>query len=215
MAFVLAAYASWLGTFAILRYAVPIEVLLGVPVWMAARGLLAPGMAAVVEAGSAPWRCQRGATACVGAALAGCAFATEYPDWGRLPFGRTEESALGGVALLAAEPVVMPEGTLVVMVGGAVSFVAPFLAGPGISFVGANTLTADPQAAWLGTEVRRILQSHPGPAYAVLRDPEPWEDPAHYHERAPVRALDLDLAAAVCRPLVNNLGIAVRLCRWR
>jgi hypothetical protein len=215
MAFILASYAAWLGAFSILRYAVPIEALLGVPVWMAVRALVpTPVRAGSVSTGYARRHSRRFAAACVGIALAGCAIWTEYPDWGRLAFRRSGAEAHHGGTLLTVEEVVLPKGTVVVVVGEAVSFLTPFLAGPEIRFVGANTLTADPRAARLGTEVRRILRSHPGPLYAVLRDPEAWEDPAHLHERAPARVLGLDLDAAACRPVANNLGVAVRLCRW-
>ncbi|HYF09195.1 MAG TPA: hypothetical protein VD970_16360 [Acetobacteraceae bacterium] len=194
MAFLAVGYVAWLSTFSILRYAIPLEVLLGIPVWAAAR-------AVVGQTG-------RGAAASVVALLGACALGTQYPDWDRQPFGQ---------AAVASERVPLPEGALVVLVGEGVSFLAPSLVGAGVRFIGANALTTDPRAVLLERAVRRILGAHAGPLYAVMRDPELWEDPLHRVERAPARALGLvlDPSSTACRPVANNLGAMIRLCQLR
>jgi len=100
LAFVFVSYVAWLGTFAILRYAVAIEVLLGVAVWAAARSLLASARTDAVPAAA-----QRGATAlCVGTSLLLCCLATTYPAWPRQPFEWEREPRGAAVVAVASLP---------------------------------------------------------------------------------------------------------------
>ncbi len=205
LAFVLAGYAAWLGLFSILRYAVPIEVLLGVLVWAAAREML---LAAAPWNGQGPpapmWRA--GATLCLGTALGICALVTEYPTHPREPFAWEREPR--GTAAVAVNRIALPAGSLVVMVGPAVSFVAPFLDGPGVRFVGS------PNSEWAGATtdpasyaalVLRMVRSHPGPAFVVLEFPDSYD-----HQDVDVLGASFDPAS--CRPVANNLTTAVQLC---
>jgi hypothetical protein len=208
IAFVLAGYVLWLGLFSILRYTVPVEVLLGVPVWAAARGLLlvaAPGHAQVLPARW--WRA--GATLCVATALGVSALVTEYPAHPREPFAWEREPR--GTAAVAVERVALPAGSLVAMVGPAVSFVAPFLDAPGVRFVGG------PNPEWAGAatdpasyaaRVLRAVRSHPGPAFVALEFPDAYD-------REAMDALGAGFDPAACRPVANNLTTAVQICRWR
>ncbi len=209
MAFVLAGYAAWLGAFSILRYAVPIEVLLGVPVWAAARELLL--LAATPACGRMPpagwWR--GGATLCVATALGVCALATEYPAHPREPFAWEREPR--GTAAVAVSRIALPENSLVAMIGPAVSFVAPFLDGAGARFVGG------PNAEWAGSpadpasyaaRVLRAVRSHQGPAFVLLEYPDSYDQ-----EAADMLGVGFDQAS--CRPVGSNLTRVVQLCRWR
>lgn len=203
LAFVSVAYVAWLGTFAILRYAVPIEVLLGVAVWAPARAVLAHS-----RAGAASPVAQRyGATLCMGASLVLCGLATAYPAWPRQPFEWKQEPR--GAAVVAVAPVALPEGSLVVALWGAVSFVAPFLDGPGVRFVGAaHPVWAGSDAYLYGREVRRLVRSHQGPGFALVEDPNDYN-------RELARSLAIGIDPASCRAVPNNLTPLVQICRWR
>ncbi|MBD0273636.1 MAG: hypothetical protein ICV73_17125, partial [Acetobacteraceae bacterium] len=203
LGFVLVAYVAWLGTFAILRYAVPIEVLLGVAVWAAARDLLTCSHA---DAAPAVAR-RRGAVFCVGAALFFCGLTTAYPAWPRRPFEWEREPR--GAAAVAVTPLALPEGSLVVALWGAVSFVAPFIDGPGVRFVGAaHPVWAGSDDYLYGRGVRRLVRSHRGPGFVLV------EDPSDYN-RELARSLAVEIDPASCRAVPNNLTPLVQICRWR
>ncbi|MBL6459585.1 hypothetical protein JMJ55_30225 [Belnapia sp. T6] len=208
IAFVLVSYVAWLGVFAILRYAIPVEVLLGIPVWAAARELL---VAAPMSQGSMPsagwWR--GGATLCLATALGVSALVTEYPAHPREPF--LWEGEPHGTAVVAVNQIALPAGSLVVMLGPAVSFVAPFLEGPGVWFVGG------PNSNWAGAAtdptsyaalVLRAVRSHSGPAFVVLEFPDDYDQ-----EATDVLGIAFDRAS--CRPVENNLTRVVQICSWR
>jgi hypothetical protein len=101
LAFVLVSYVIWLGGFSILRYAIPVEVLLGIPVWAAARDLLR----AVDRTGglvpTSGWRCS-GATVILAATFGGCALVTLYPAHPREAFFWEGEPR--GAAVVAVTP---------------------------------------------------------------------------------------------------------------
>jgi hypothetical protein len=203
LAFVFVAYVAWLGTFAILRYAVPIEVLLGVGVWSAARALLALSRPGAVPAVAR----RRGAALCVGVSLFLCGLTTTYPAWPRQPFEWKREPR--GTAVVAAVPVALPEGSLVVMLWGAVSFVAPSLDGSGVRLVGAaHPVWAGSDDYLYGRQVRRLVRSHQGPGFVLV------EDPSDYN-RELARSLEIEIDPASCRAVPNNLTLLVQICRWR
>jgi hypothetical protein len=215
MGFIAAGYVVWLATFSILRYAGPVEVLLGVPIWAAARDLLAPAPppcagAAGVEGAPAKAEPYNGArTTLVAVAFGGCALVTLYPEWDRQPFDWAGEPR--GAAVVAVARTTLPEGSLVAMVGPAVSFTAPFLAGPGIRFVGAPHPGEAGPAAFrtaMAEAVRKAVRSHGGPTFAVVEDPDTYD-----REVAEAYGIRLDLAS--CTDLPNNLTTLVRLCRWQ
>ncbi len=229
LAFVLAAYAAWLWAFSYLRYAVAVEALLGIPVWLAARALLARFPSAGAEEARMEGVRRRGAVLCVGVALAACALATQHPRWAREPFRSEREPR--GAAAVAAVPVALPEGSLVVVVGGYVSFLAPFLRGPGVRFAGASRWAAgaDPyyMDGWtgavgvgphrFGAEVLRLLRSHPGPVFVLLEDPDPNPNGQDYFGLDPqlVRAFGIRFDRASCGQVPNNITGRSYLCRWR
>jgi hypothetical protein len=212
LAFVAAAYVTWLGLFSILRYAIPVEVLLGVPVWAAARALLqAPPAPLHGMARAGPWR--SGAALCVGTALGVCALVTEYPVQSRQPFAPEREPRRP--AAIAVARTVLPEGSLVVMVGPNVSFLAPFLEGPGIRFVGAGMWAVDAAAYRHAQEARQLIRSHAGPGFALLHGPDIFgEGPRSNLDILHAFGIEFERTSS-CRPVANNLGEEVELCRWR
>ena len=220
MAFVATSYVIWLAAFSILRYAAATEMLLGVPVWAAARGLLDPQRSGEpMPSGS--WR--RGAALCVGAVLGVCAVATEYPDHSRAGLGLVR--GLGGT--VSATPVPLPDGSLVV-VGFFVSFLAPFIAGRDVRFVGATAWTAGGARGWtpewraapamgnhrLATETERLIRSHPGPVFVLLETPDPTEEGERFDLGA-MQAFGIPFDRASCQPVTNTLTPYGQICRSR
>ncbi|MBD0273602.1 MAG: hypothetical protein ICV73_16955 [Acetobacteraceae bacterium] len=215
LGFIAAGYVVWLAAFSILRYAGPVEALLGVPIWAAARDLpaLAP---ALLDGAGGPERTPARAepsdgarTAWVAIALGGCALVTLYPEWNRQPFDWAGEPR--GTAAVAVTRATLPEGSLVAMVGPAVSFTVPSLAGPGIRFIGAPHPGEAGPAAFrtaMAEAVREAALSHGGAAFAVVEDPDDYD-----REVAEAYGIRLDLAS--CTDLPNNLTTLVRLCRWQ
>ncbi|MFT8247195.1 hypothetical protein [Roseomonas sp. BN140053] len=215
MAFVLVGYALWLITFSILRYAGPLEVLLGVPIWAVARELstatpLLVRRASCSKMGAGAVRRTRIVpTAYVAVALGACSLGTRYPEWDRQPFDWAGDPR--GTMAVAVAPVTLPQGSLVAMVGPTVSFTAPFLSGPGIRFIGAPHPGGAGPAAFrtaMADAVREAARQHRGFAFAVVEDPDDYD-----REVAQAYGISLDLAS--CADLPNNLTTLIRLCRWR
>jgi hypothetical protein len=225
LAFILVAYLGWLAAYSYLRYAVPIEVLLGIAVWASARAVLLVQLRAGGH-GAGRWRA--GAALCVGTALGVCGLATRYPHWSREPFFWAGEPR--GTAAVAAARVPLPEGSLVAVASKNVSFLAPFLAGPEVRFVGATRWTASGDVyhteGWtaatglgrhrLATETRDLLRSHPGPVFLLLEDPDP--DPADARlglDLDAMRAFGIRFDRASCHWVPNNITEWAYLCRSR
>jgi hypothetical protein len=64
-------------------------------------------------------------------------------------------------------------------------------------------------------ETRRLIGSYPGPGFALLHGPDILGEGPHSNlavQRAVGIAFD---RATSCRPVPNNLGVVVELCRWR
>jgi hypothetical protein len=202
LAFIIVAYPIWLAVFAVLRYTVAIEVLLGIAVWVAARTLLGAS-----RTGAMSLAARRGAILCLGTSLFLCVLTTTYPAWPRQPFQWKQEPR--GAAAVAVSPVALPEGSLVVTLWGAVSFVAPFLEGPGIRFVtAAHPVWAGSDFYLYGREVRQLVQSHQGPGFVLVEDPNNFN-------RDLARSLAIEIDPASCRAVANNLTYLVQICRWR
>ncbi|WP_156963839.1 hypothetical protein [Muricoccus aerilatus] len=211
MGFIVAGYVAWLAMFSILRYAGPVEALLGVPVWAMGRDLLLRrAQALAVAYGLVGTKLfYRIGTGWVAIVLGACALATLYPEWNRQPFHWVDEPQ--GAAAVAVTHVTLPPEALVAMVGPAVSFTAPFITGSGVRFIGAPHPGEAGPAAFrtaMAEAVRTTAQSHTGPAFAIVEDPDDYD-----REVAAAYGISLDLASCVRLP--NNLTTLVHLCRWR
>ena len=221
MAFVAASYVAWLTAFSILRYATATEMLLGIPVWAAARALLVSHRHSQ-SARTGDWR--RGAALCVGAVLGVCALVTEYPDHSRASL----RPVRGLDGTVSADSVPLPDGSLVAVGGLFVSFLTPFIQGHDIRFVGANSWTAGglwgstPEwraAPALGThrlalETERLLRSHPGPVFVLLEIPDPLDEGERFDLGA-VKAFGISFDRNSCRSVVNTLTSYGQICRSR
>jgi hypothetical protein len=97
------------------------------------------------------------------------------------------------------------------MLGPAVSFIAPFLTGNGVRFVAGATepWAGDPSdPASYAARIVEAVRSHAGPRFVAVEFPDDYDTEA-------AAALGGDLDPASCRPVHNNLTVAVQLCRWQ
>jgi hypothetical protein len=174
---------------------------------------------------------RRAAAWCTSAALVLCAFATEYAPSPREPYSRQTEP-WGAVAVTR---VALPASSLVLTTGWAASFVAPYLDGPGVRFVGVTwwALSGKPYDEWeqggeaddpvpqdrlathrLAGEVLRLVRSHRGPMFMVIEDTRMGPGIPSLDTRL-ARALDVNFDWATCYAVRNNLTQGAYLCRVR
>lgn len=192
LGFLFVSYVPWLLSFGILRYAIAIEVLLGVPVWAALHLSLGRGRQPAIA----------GLMACL---LLACQTLTIYPDWGRAGFGRSADGS--PPAAVWASPPSLPANALVITLWGAVAYLAPFLRAPDL------TLTSAPHESWAGSAgivkaAKTLIDTHPGPVFALLES---------FEERAQelAREFGLSFERSACQPVPNNVMQPVYLCRVR
>lgn len=141
LVFGLVAYLVWLAQFSILRYAIPIEAIAGTLVVM--------GVLLVLR---------RPVAASLGAAAAAAALLlwSQVPDWGRIPF----EVAY----TVSIDPV--PDGSVVLLVGQPVAYIAALMPGRDLTFAGVNWwTTGDPPARRALVE---FLDRGSGDAWAIV-----------------------------------------------
>jgi hypothetical protein len=115
IAWLIATYALWVWKFGIIRYAIAIEALSGLPVLIALR-LWLPGL-----------RCGQLAGAVLAVLTLGVA-TTNYAGWGRLK--------RYGTTVFEIAPITLPDATVVVLAGKPLGFVLPFIRGRELSFIG-------------------------------------------------------------------------------
>jgi hypothetical protein len=95
-----------------------------------------------------------------------------------------------------------------------VSFLLPFIDGPGVRFVGATQWTVLAAASRYGQEVKQLLQSHQGPVFVLLENPDVAEDGPRLDLLA-MRTFGIDFNRNSCQPVLNNISEWAQLCRWR
>lgn len=143
--FALIAYGLWLWRFGILRYAIPLEV---------AAGTLLVALIAIVARSTKI----RGTLTPVAAAAAAIILLVYpvRPDWGRIPFAEAYRVSMAPV----------PDGSLVLLVGQPIAYVATAMPGRNLRFAG---LIAWFREGLLADAVRSALDANEGRSWAVLR----------------------------------------------
>jgi hypothetical protein len=64
-------------------------------------------------------------------------------------------------------------------------------------------------------ETRRLIGSHAGPGFALLHGPDIFGEGPRSN-LAVLRFVGIEFnRATACRPVPNNLGVVVELCRWQ
>jgi len=153
-AFVCVAYVVWLVLFSILRYAIPIEALIGLLILLALQTSTAKWW-------SEPRAIQRGSY--VMGALGIFFVATSlYPSYGRTAFGKH---------VFDVGPIQVEPGSTVVFVGDPNAYLAAFFAhSENIDFVGLTPFTHDSEGYGLWALTRERIVSRKDSLYAVRRE---------------------------------------------
>lgn len=190
--FLVSAYVIWQSMFSILRYAVPIEVLTGLIVMVAAAAL---GRAM----GDLPssW----GGKSLVWLVLSVSLFFTSYPQWGRVKYG-PEVLSVGDVAV--------PDGSLVLVLGAPVAYVVPAIAGKAenLAFVGLTGEALSAKDFGLWKRIASRVAAHDGPIM-LLERPESRE------LRSVLADLGLEIEPSGCQAFDTYIDRSLSLCSIR
>jgi hypothetical protein len=191
--FVLVAYVIWVSTFSILRYAVTIEVLLGLAVGIV--GFVCARRLNLTWPASAWDIFFVGLIACVAAA-------TTYPRWGRTEYAET---------VLRVDALALDRGSLVIAFGSPLAYVLPEIArqNPSVRFVGITDDLLSARKFDLWEKVTGTIANFPGPKYVMVR----LDDAAPRFEQLGIIHVAAD--AAHCQVLATSIDPGFKVCRVR
>ena len=194
LSFLTVSFAIWEALFSIYRYAVALEVLVGIPILLATMRL--------VEAIGVTRR----RNALVVTAMFGLAILIQrwsvYPDWGRVPYGRE---------VFSVEAPRLPDHSLVV-VGGLVqvnAYVLPFIKGEDIRFVGITHTTVEARDYRLWKETAERISNHVGPVFVLERFDIPYFSA---YTTSILHQLHVTANSGQCRSVMTNLDQDITLC---
>ena len=190
LAFTASSYVIWLSFFSILRYAVSIEVLLGLVIGICL--ILYPRFfgSAISE------------TALIIISFLLLVFVsiqTRYPEWGRAEYSD---------AVLKVQPVKLAPDSLVIVLGSPQAYVLPSLVhqNPGAQFVGIGNFPLNARKFDLWKKVRQKIDIFPGTIYAMTR-----LDAQQLFGLLP--ELNLHLDEESCRIFSTNIDPGFNICR--
>ena len=189
VAFTIISYVVWEALFSILRYAVPIESVLGTLLFASVLGAV-------------PWppaSLRRGAVPLLAAVSLLAILTSEHADFGRAAYGKT--------VFQTHIPDIAP-GAVVLLVGSPIAFAAPFihLRQPTASFVGLPAYV--PSGGFSGFELVRRIKARidsANPLYVLSLHDDPTS-------RQIMRSVGVSVDAALCRPLTSNISDTLDLC---
>jgi len=183
VAFVVLAYGAWLGLFSILRYALPIEALTGLLLWLAVLRWL-------------PAASTRVTSTCMLFLFVLLAGFTRYPSWGHVAYASR--------AFAVDAPGIAPD-TLVLVIDQPLAYVIPFLpqatSGRYVGLTWFNDQAADRR---LGRLTRQAIRDHAGPVRALLAG-EPEAALAVLRRWAPTARIE-----GPCQPVTSALERGAR-----
>jgi hypothetical protein len=191
LAFIVVSYVLWQVVFCIGRYAIGIEVLLGIPILLAIWKI-----ASLIAAGAVRRVLIDVAMVLVAVVLhAG----THYPDWGRVAYDE---------AVFALQAPRLPPNSLVVISGSPNGYIVPFLRSDGIRFIGVNHFTKEARGYRLWNETAQRIAKHEGEIFVLERTDGS-------SERSTLHELKLAVDEARCTSIPTNLDRDIRLCAAR
>lgn len=162
LAFAAISYVLWIGTTAILRYAIPVEVSLtiSIPLLLYLLFRLETAQKGRVQV----WLF-------LNTLIAAMVFATaRYPAWGRVPYGSR---------VVFADMSWVPHNALVAVVGAPTAYVVPFAPEDRhASFVGLTSVVYDARGWKLADQVADRIASHRGPIAVVWENNDAWRLPS-------------------------------------
>ena len=183
--FISLGFAVWEAQFSILRYLAPLELLIGMPLLLAIRPLLA-----VQRGVYLPHVLLAGVTAI-------CLSITVYPEWGH--------AVRGPVAARVVLPELAPNSLVILLDSSPMSFIAAY-APTNVRFIGANSNLIRPGLkVRLQDQIEATIRSHDGPLWGLEEDSRTADRTLAYYNlhREPG-----------CMPVVSNLNNnATKICR--
>lgn len=183
-------YAIWLFMFSVLRYAVSLEVLLGLTIGICL--ILCPRFFGSTISPSALIAFSMLLLFCV-------ATKTKYPVWGRADYGKV---------VLEVQPVALARDSLVIVLGPPQAYVLPSLAkqNPGVQFAGIDDALLNARAFGMWHQVRQKIADARGEIYAMARlDALP--------RLRLLPELDLAIDEHSCKNFSTNIDAGFRICR--
>ena len=193
LVFVATSYVIWLKMFSILRYAVPIEVLLGLVIAIVTSVVCRRFLQLELS--------QKALVFFLAALLVGTAAKTQYPRWGRAAYG---------VTVLQVQPVALAPNTLLVLIGSPQAFVLPSISrqNPSVQFVGTTDDLLSARGFGLWNKVMRRIADFSGGMYVMVR-----ADQIERLEMLP--KLNLSADKNDCKSVVSSIDSDFRICLLR
>lgn len=194
LSFMIVSFAIWEALFSIYRYAVALEVLVGIPILV---GVMRLGEAI----GAARKR-----NSLVIIAMFGLAIFVQrlsvYPHWGRVPYGRE---------VFSVDAPELPAHSLVIVGGltGPNAYVLPFLKGTDLHFVGITGKTVVAHDYRLWKEAAERISHHAGPLFVLERFDIPYFS---FYMTSILRQLHVMAKSGQCQPILTNFDKDITLC---
>lgn len=195
LVFCVLSFALWEVGFAIIRYAVSLEALVGVVILLGLR------VAAELWTEVASARGFRGGSRVPAVGVAsvlavGLVLSANYGNWGRI--GRP------GARVFTIPVHELAADSLVLIAGKPRAFLAPFLTGPGVAFIGVEDMSGGTRM-WDAAKAR--VAGHQGPIFILGRNDDPLWTPA-----SALAGLGVRPTGDGCAPLDNPLQRNLILC---
>jgi len=185
--FVAVSYVAWEAVFSTLRYSLGLEVLTGIVIILGVRIAAALRPLARLVAGRLPVVCAIIAVAIVAI--------SSRPGWGRLRHY--------GSSVFEIQAPAIPDGATVMLADAPIGFVAPFLHGKDIAFVGISV----PQPGLLRERTQRRVRDA-STALALIDKPPPYY-------ASLLQSYGRQIDPATCQPIGNQFDRNLTLCGTR
>lgn len=199
--FVAVSYVEWLVIFSYLRYAVPIEALLGIMVMVVLLQLFKQSHKHIMPIASG---CML-VIACI------ALYTTVYPNFGRVAYGKR---------VWSMQPVYLPSHSMILMFGGPIGYMAPMLAAQNhkISFIGDPNFGFDNRRYKLGESIYQKVNKYNGYIYVLRRtdmDSYSWRKNREAHMMKILKKLGVSVSGTLCLPFSSNRDSDLEICSAR
>lgn len=179
-------YITWISLFSIIRYAVVIEILLGL-----STSILVLLTCSAISKKSIFLYCLA-----MILILYLVQERTVYPNWGRIKYSDTTYK------------VIVPEvknDALIVFIGGPLSYIAPFVEADNVSFLGITHTTVEAKGYKLYVETRNAFNNSNGNVYAIINSNSKYLN-------STLSEFGYSIVETNCKPIISNLGNGEFIC---
>jgi hypothetical protein len=186
--FVIVSYVAWEALFSILRYALGLEVLTGIVIVLGLREAATHVLWVRCAATRLPVACA--------IVLIAIVAVSSRPGWGRL--------RQYGASVFPIHAPAIPDGATIILADKPIGFVAPFLRGTDIAFVG---IVEVPASGLLHDAIQRRVRDARPALVLIDKAPESYA--------ALLRSFGLRIDPATCQPIGNAFDRGLALCGTR